>query len=427
MDSADHIIPPLTWNCETKEIAFGYPGKPLNIRNASEGHFAIYGDYSSDHGRFVIAISFEEDRLPVLGRQVIYHYLDAADTFVWETEGCLELTIPNYIVTPSSELERQAVMWRIRFGPRELITLQSMLSNLRLPADLFKVNRLPKAAKDLIYYNLRSNLMELPVPKSMGSIGHWQNPLAGGTPRFPPYVERAFVNQSIGEIESRQQGAGFIESSILDFEQRQEAMDFAKATITDDVDCSRVIFYDEPGSPTPRLHGASAATSASGKTVTSEYEAPTRIVIDCSDNSDASGDETGRPSDIQIRKASASTINQPTQTHGSYNSKKVRRSSSPANKDSKITIKKENKSAKDDDGASAGVPNGVRFYSGQTYVNLTKDMGMGAVNLRGGDPAAMFETCSESSVLRDVAASDDWCAVVNDSGEEVCRYRLRDW
>lgn len=52
---------------------------------------------------------------------------------------------------------------------------------------------------------------------------------------------------------------------------------------------------------------------------------------------------------------------------------------------------------------------------------------MGPVDLRGGDPATISETSSESSVLRDVAASDDWCTVVNDSGEEVCRYRLRDW
>lgn len=426
MDSADHIIPPLSWNCETKEISFGYPGKPLNIRNASEGHFAIYGDYSSDHGRFVIAISFEEDRLPVLGRQVMYHYLDAADTFVWETEGCLELIIPNYIVTPSSELERQAVMWRIRFGPRELITIQSMLSNLRLPADLLKVNRLPKAAKDEIYYNLRSNLMELPVPKSMGSIGHWQKPLAGGTPRFPPYVERAFVNQSMREIECRQQDGGVIESSILDIQQQQEAMDFAKATATDDVDrpSGQVIFYEEPGM-LASFHRASANATPSGKKGTGEYGVPARIVIDCSDSSDASGDETGRLS--QVRKASASTVNQPNQTHGAYNSKRTRRSASPADKDSKITTKKEKKSVGDEDGASAGIPTGVRFYSGQTYVNLTKDMGMGPVDLRGGDPATISETSSESSALRDVTASDDWCAVVNDSGEEVCRYRLRDW
>lgn len=427
MDSADHIIPPLSWNCETKEIAFGHPGKPLNIRNASEGHFAIYGDYSSDHGRFVIAISFEEDRLPVLGRQVMYHYLDAADTFVWETEGCLELIIPNYIATPSSELERQAVMWRIRFSPRELITIQSILSNLRLPADLLKVNRLPKAAKDEIYYNLRSNLMELPVPKSMGTIGHWQKPLAGGTPRFPPYVERAFVNQSMREIEDRQQDGGVIESSILDIQQQQEAMDFAKATAADDFErpSGQVILYEEPGM-LASFHRASANATPSEKKGTGEYGVPARIVIGCSDSSDASGDETGRAS--QIRKASASTINQPTQTHGAYNSKRTRRSASPTDKDSKIATKKgEKKSVKDEDGASAGIPTGVRFYSGQTYVNLTKDMGMGPVDLRGGDPATLSETSSESSVLRDVAPSDDWCAVVNDNGEEVCRYRLRDW
>lgn len=229
------------------------------------------------------------------------------------------------------------------------------------------------------------------------------------------------------EIEDRQQDGGVIESSILDIQQQQEAMDFAKATAADDFErpSGQVILYEEPGM-LASFHRASANATPSEKMGTGEYGVPARIVIDCSDSSDASGDETGRAS--QIRKATASTTNQPTQTHGAYNSKRTRRSASPTDKDSKIATKKgEKKSVKDEDGASAGISTGVRFYSGQTYVNLTKDMGMGPVDLRGGDPATISETSSESSVLRDVAPSDDWCAVVNDNGEEVCRYRLRDW
>jgi len=168
MDSTNPIIPPLSWSCPTKEIAFGFPSEPLNVRNASQGHFSIYGDYSSNHGRFVIAISFEEDHLPVLGRQIFYHYLDAADSFVWETKGCLELIVPNYVITPSSETEKQSVMWRIRFGQRERDTLKCMLSNLRLPSDMLRVNRLPKAIKvgetrvDYIPCGLSRVLWQLP-------------------------------------------------------------------------------------------------------------------------------------------------------------------------------------------------------------------------------------------------------------------------
>ncbi|KAK1830162.1 hypothetical protein QBC39DRAFT_118182 [Podospora conica] len=407
MDSADHIVPSLTWSCPTKEIAFGHPGKPLNIRNASEGHFAIYGDYSSDHGRFVVAISFEEEKLPVLGRQVIYHYLDAGDNFIWETEGCLELTVPNNVLTPTSELDRKVVMWRIRFGQRELITLQSMLSNLRLPDDLLKVNTLPKSAKDMVYYNLRSRLMELPVPRGMGCIGHWQRPQAGGTPGFPPYVERAFINQCMDEIKSRQQDVRF-PTNLFEIEQQQEDLDFADATSPDrlfDNPGVRAIYYVEPDSRNPGYRtpghrtpgfGATGTTTPSGSKVTGKDQSAVPFI----DSKDSSDDD---------EMASDPPVNMPTQTLGAYNSKRTRRSSTPTEKASEIKT-------------NEGMTTIVGPYIGQAHIiGPTPDMG--ALTLRGGG----LSPPQSRSVSSGTESPDDLFALMDKNNKELCRWFRHEW
>lgn len=80
------------------------------------------------------------------------------------------------------------------------------MTQLRSPADkLFRVSELPRDTREALYFNLRANLVELPVPRELGSACHWQRPTASGTPQIMPYVEREYRNHKLEEWENRDQ------------------------------------------------------------------------------------------------------------------------------------------------------------------------------------------------------------------------------
>lgn len=80
------------------------------------------------------------------------------------------------------------------------------MTQLRSPADkLFRVSELPRDTREALYFNLRASLVDLPVPKELGSAGHWQRPTASGTPQIMPYVEREYRNRKLEEWEIRDQ------------------------------------------------------------------------------------------------------------------------------------------------------------------------------------------------------------------------------
>jgi hypothetical protein len=128
MDPAStYSIPPLLATSPTKQITLTYAGANVNrgpfhtdapIRSAETGQLSIYGDNFS---RVVIEISFEEDDLPILGRQVYYHYLKREDS-ISITDHQIEFTMNN---TPSTkpdidQVYTKALVWRIKancFGP----------------------------------------------------------------------------------------------------------------------------------------------------------------------------------------------------------------------------------------------------------------------------------------------------------------------
>jgi hypothetical protein len=89
------------------------------IRSAKAGQLSIYGSPEYKFSRVVIAVSFEEEALPVLSRQVYYHYLDRKDD-ISITDHQVEFTIKN---TPSSESDinqeyKKTLAWSISFKPQ---------------------------------------------------------------------------------------------------------------------------------------------------------------------------------------------------------------------------------------------------------------------------------------------------------------------
>lgn len=104
------FTPPLVFTTETKDVIICFSGgggvqaRPLHkpLRQATKGQFSIYGSFDNADTSIVIAMSFEEDKLPVLGRQTYYHFLDPSD-FFWDEKGWIEFGLHNYIATTTEK------------------------------------------------------------------------------------------------------------------------------------------------------------------------------------------------------------------------------------------------------------------------------------------------------------------------------------
>jgi len=85
--SRSHFIPPHGITVPTNQIILEVESaadlqrdSPLpTVREAKNGHLSVYGDLENGPSRVVLAISFREEKVPVLGRQTYYHYLDTND------------------------------------------------------------------------------------------------------------------------------------------------------------------------------------------------------------------------------------------------------------------------------------------------------------------------------------------------------------
>jgi len=106
----ERFSPPLVFTTETKDMIICFSGdtsdqaRPLHkpLRQATKGQLSIYGSFENAETSIVIAMSFEEDKLPVLGRQTYYHFLDPTD-FFWVQKGWVEFGLHNYITTTTEK------------------------------------------------------------------------------------------------------------------------------------------------------------------------------------------------------------------------------------------------------------------------------------------------------------------------------------
>jgi hypothetical protein len=169
------------------------------VRSAIQGDFSIYGARDGNFDRVIVAVSFEEDDLPSLNRQVYYHYLEAQDTFtVGDTQ--IEFVFNNFpAVLPEDEEYKKTITWRIQFASATLDTVRSLLQKINTGRwrQLATISSLPKDEQYVIYYNLRSALIEQPIPIRLGIFGHWQNRFPGGTPSQLAYMEDRYRAMSM--------------------------------------------------------------------------------------------------------------------------------------------------------------------------------------------------------------------------------------
>jgi hypothetical protein len=210
MDPASsHFVPPLLASLPTGQVTIGYAGanvhwqpeeRILPVRSATQGHLSIYGSHDGNLDRVVIGVSFEEDELPSLNRQIYYHYLEAQDTFT-VGDNQIEFVFNNFPATlPEDEEYKKTITWRIRFAPDTLDTVRSLLRKINHSGrwrHLTTISSLPAEERAVLYYNLRSALIEQPIPERLGTLGHWQNRLPGGTPSHMAYMEDRYRAKNI--------------------------------------------------------------------------------------------------------------------------------------------------------------------------------------------------------------------------------------
>jgi hypothetical protein len=186
MDPAStHSIPPLLGSITTEQITLTYAGTNVNrgpfhtvapIRSANTGQFSIYCSQFSNVSRVVIAVSFEEDDLPILDRQVYYHYLEGEDS-ISITDCQVAFTMNNNPSTKpdTHQVYTKALVWRINFAPNEFGPLCSLLKKINMAGghwrQLSPISSLPADEQSVIYYNLRAALIEQPMPPQLGKLG----------------------------------------------------------------------------------------------------------------------------------------------------------------------------------------------------------------------------------------------------------------
>lgn len=200
MDTASaYFIPPLLASVATEHIAFGYAGAIVHtvtpIRSAKTGQLSIYGSPDDSFSRVVIAVSFEEDGLPVLSRQVYYHYLEGEDSIaITDSQVAFYFSNNNPSTQPDvyQDEYQKTVVWRVNFTPNALGAVRSLLEMINTAGhwrQLAPISSLPIDEQSPVYYNLRATLIEQPIPPRLGALGHWQSRLPGGTPSHMPYME----------------------------------------------------------------------------------------------------------------------------------------------------------------------------------------------------------------------------------------------
>ncbi|KAK4155993.1 hypothetical protein C8A00DRAFT_31156 [Chaetomidium leptoderma] len=202
------FIPPLLVSVPTGRVSFDYVGADAQwrsphlkrLRSARDGHLSIYGSHDGNFSRVAIAVSFEEDDLPTLNRQVYYHYLQGENSFTM-ADNQVEFVFDNHLtVEDESESYKRTIAWRIQFPPGALETVRSLLEKINTSGSwrhMATISSLPADERSVLYYNLRSALIEQPIPERLGALGHWQNRLPGGTPSHIPYMEDRYRAKNI--------------------------------------------------------------------------------------------------------------------------------------------------------------------------------------------------------------------------------------
>ncbi len=189
-----HPFPPLLLSIPTDAITCAYTNDPDDpVRYASEGHLTIYGVHHEGFSHVILGISFMEDNLPGLERQVYYRCLEEGDTITLGKDY-FEVTCTNHrnVRFCQSDL---SIIWRIKFFRDELDSLRPWLTAVREGCWRTEdcIVTLDHADRDVLYYNLRATLVEQPIPERLGVLGHWQSPAPAGTPtrvQFPYMPER---------------------------------------------------------------------------------------------------------------------------------------------------------------------------------------------------------------------------------------------
>lgn len=211
MEMINKFIPPLAFTQATKRIAFYWAAGGIAhahqhidpFRNAESGNLAIYADLINRDGPLVLALSFEEKDLPVVGRQVFYHYFDVTDRY-WLKDSHIEFHVQNYVNVPDDESYKTLIGIHVHFDNVELAHIVfKMMQQHPIMDPHFRVNELPDEVRELVYYNLRASMIELPVPKKLGALGQWQGRFAAGTPQSMPYIESIYRNHRLAEWEIR--------------------------------------------------------------------------------------------------------------------------------------------------------------------------------------------------------------------------------
>ena len=283
----------------------------------------------------------------------------------------------------------------------------------------------------MIYYNLRCNLIEQPVPKGMGHIGHWQNPVAGGTPRIMPHIERAFISQSMREIESPHQDVRAIEYANLDYDERLQALDFAAAMTADDEHHRPYGQVNQYDVTVP--NAKDSLDNQSGESVeellpfapAQKYEAPLPDPTIGHGFSKSAETENGEASDNTM-DGDKKACRTKDKAHAGPNGKRPRGSSSPKEEKS-AKIKTEAKTEKDSDAVLY-----KNVCGDEARKKATLCMNSTPLELRGG--GGISESTATPSPGPPVRGGsrrrseiDDWYALITQQGEETCRFRKRDW
>ena len=123
------------------------------------------------------------------------------------SDGHVQFTFNNPPkIRGQNEQYKHTIAWNIQFAPGVFNTLGPVLSQLRaMPSTTAPVATMPADERSVLYYNLRSALIEQPIPKRLGALGHWQNRLPGGTPQHLPYMEDRYRAKTLELQELAQQ------------------------------------------------------------------------------------------------------------------------------------------------------------------------------------------------------------------------------
>ncbi|KAK4652611.1 hypothetical protein QC762_501660 [Podospora pseudocomata] len=162
-----HVGPQSEWHRQQR------PDTTL-CRRASKGHLSVYCNLEKDQSHVLLAISFQEDDLPSLNRQVYYHYVDKDDSIIGNGT-LIEITFQNYPEDiDTADRLKNSIAWRIHFNKKHMDAIKYILTQARSQtANLPRVAALPKEDRDLLYHYIRATLIPQPVPHGLAALGKW--------------------------------------------------------------------------------------------------------------------------------------------------------------------------------------------------------------------------------------------------------------